>query len=88
MQCHVIFYGVVQGVGFRNKTRRMAKSLNVKGWIKNLSDGSVEAMIQGRPEDVEQLINYCKSEMYDALVTDLKIEYVKEDDLDNFEILR
>lgn len=87
MQCHVKFYGIVQGVGFRSKTRRMAKSLNLRGWVRNLRDGSVEAMIQGDPGDVEKLLDYCKYGIQDALVSDVKINYVKEDDLYNFVIL-
>lgn len=88
MQCHVKFYGIVQGIGFRNKTKRMAKSLNIKGWVKNINDGSVEAMMQGNPEEVEKLLDYCKSGIQNALVTDVKTDYVVEEDLYNFVILR
>lgn len=88
MQCNVKFYGIVQGVGFRERTRRMAKSLNLKGWVRNLRDGSVEAVIQGDPDSVEQLINYCTSEIPNALVTDVKKRYVVEEDFDNFKIIK
>ncbi|MCL4450235.1 MAG: acylphosphatase [Candidatus Thermoplasmatota archaeon] len=82
------FYGIVQGVGFRERTRRMAKSLNLKGWVRNLRDGSVEAVIQGDPDTVEQLINYCISEIPNALVSDVKKRYVVEEDFDNFKIIK
>jgi acylphosphatase len=88
MQCNVRFYGIVQGVGFRERTRRMAKGLNLTGWVRNLDDGSVEAIIQGDPESVERLIEYCKSEIPNALVTDVKKTYMVEEDLDNFKIIK
>jgi acylphosphatase len=88
MQCNVRFYGIVQGVGFRERTRRMAKGLNLRGWVRNLKDGSVEAVIQGEPDMVEKLIQYCISEIPNALVTDVKKRYVEEDDLDNFRIIK
>ncbi len=88
MQVNVRFFGIVQGVGFREHTRRMAKGLNLRGWVKNLRDGSVEAMIQGDPDMVEKLIKYCISEIPNALVTDMKKRYVEEDDLDNFRIIK
>jgi len=88
MQCNVRFYGIVQGVGFREKTRRKAESLGLKGWVRNLSDGSVEAMIQGDPDKVEDLIKYCSSEIPDALVTDVKKKYMEEENFKDFKILR
>ena len=88
MQCNVKLYGIVQGVGFRERTRRMAKSLNLKGWVKNMKDGSVEAMIQGDPDSVEKLIQYCTSEIPNALVTDVKKRYVAEEEFDNFKIIK
>ncbi len=88
MQCHVTFYGIVQGVGFRKHTRRMARNLNLTGWVRNLRDGSVEAMIQGDPESVEKLVDYCKSHIPDSVVTDLKTEYLQEEDFYNFKIIK
>ncbi len=88
MQIHIVFKGIVQGVGFRERTRRMAKSLNIKGWIKNNPDGSVEAIFQGPPESVERLINFCETEIPDAIVSDKKIDYMEEDDFDDFKIIR
>ncbi|MGC8562770.1 MAG: acylphosphatase [Thermoplasmata archaeon] len=88
MQCNVKLYGIVQGVGFRERTRRMAKSLNLKGWVRNMKDGSVEAMIQGDPDTVEKLIQYCTSEIPNALVTDVKRRYVVEEEFDNFKIIK
>ncbi len=88
MQIHIVFKGIVQGVGFRERTRRMAKSLNIKGWIKNNPDGSVEAIFQGSPESVERLIDFCETEIPDAIVSDKKIDYMEEDDFDNFKIIR
>lgn len=88
MQCHIFFYGIVQGVGFREHTRRMARSLNITGWVKNLRDGSVEAMMRGDPESVDKLIEYCKSNIPDTIVTDVKSSYLYEEDFYNFKIIK
>src|SRR5271157_4565838 len=52
----VLIEGAVQGVGYREFTRRAALRLNVSGWVRNRSDGAVEALIQGSPAAVEALI--------------------------------
>lgn len=49
-------HGRVQGVWFRESMRREAERLEVTGWVRNLPDGSVEAVIQGNSEAVETLI--------------------------------
>ncbi|MBE0534739.1 MAG: acylphosphatase [Phycisphaerae bacterium] len=49
---HVIFSGRVQGVGFRYTCHRIATRYELKGFVKNLPDGSVEMVVQGHPEDV------------------------------------
>jgi acylphosphatase len=54
---HVIFYGRVQGVGFRYTTRRIAEQYNLTGWVKNLPDGTVEAIFQGTPESVQNCLD-------------------------------
>lgn len=53
---HLIITGHVQGVGYRNYMLHKARQFHITGWVRNRSDGSVEAVIQGTPEDVEALI--------------------------------
>ena len=53
---HVFVSGRVQGVGFRNFTYEAARKLKLAGWVKNLSDGRVEAVIEGPRADVESLL--------------------------------
>ena len=50
---HIVFYGRVQGVGFRYTAKYLARSLELTGWVKNYWDGTVTMEVQGR----EQLIN-------------------------------
>ncbi len=52
----IVVEGAVQGVGYREFTRRAAQRLNVSGWVRNRSDGAVEAVVQGSPAGVEALI--------------------------------
>jgi acylphosphatase len=52
----VLVEGSVQGVGYREHTRRAALRLNVSGWVRNRSDGAVEALMCGSPPAVEALI--------------------------------
>jgi len=52
---HLIISGRVQGVGFRYFTYKTAKELGIKGWVKNLRDGTVETVFTGRPEDVKKM---------------------------------
>lgn len=53
-------HGVVQGVYFRESMRQRAAELNVKGWVRNRLDGSVEALAQGAEEDVARLIDWAR----------------------------
>jgi len=50
--------GRVQGVGFRAATVRQAHLLGVTGWVRNAADGSVEALIQGDAEQVDQMLSW------------------------------
>jgi acylphosphatase len=52
----VVVEGYVQGVGYREFTRRAALRLGVSGWVRNRSDGAVEALVRGSPAGVEALI--------------------------------
>jgi acylphosphatase len=52
--------GRVQGVGYRLWATRVAASLGLRGWVRNRSDGSVEALVTGRPENVAAMIEACR----------------------------
>jgi acylphosphatase len=52
----IIFEGRVQGVGFRYATRQIALGFEVIGWVKNLADGSVELVIEGETQEVNDFI--------------------------------
>ncbi len=58
VRAHLRIYGRVQGVFFRAYMRRKALENNVRGWVRNLPDGSVEAVLEGEKEDVEKVIQW------------------------------
>lgn len=58
---HCRITGRVQGVWYRGWTEREALSLNLDGWVRNRSDGSVEALFAGPREDVRDMIDRCWS---------------------------
>ena len=59
-RAHLCISGRVQGVCFRLETRRSAQALGVTGWVRNRSDGSVEAVCEGDDADVQSLIEWCR----------------------------
>lgn len=58
-RAHIFIEGKVQGVGFRNFIQRKAQTMDVRGWVKNLSDGRVEAVFEGEKMDIDQMIEAC-----------------------------
>jgi len=60
VRAHVIISGKVQGVFFRAETQRAAENYGVSGWVRNRSDGAVEALFEGEEEDVNTIIEWCK----------------------------
>lgn len=59
LRAHVVIRGLVQGVYFRASTREVAAQIGVTGWVKNLPDGSVEAVIEGEKKKVEEVVGWC-----------------------------
>jgi acylphosphatase len=55
----VVVHGRVQGVWFRESTRRVAEQHEVAGWVRNRPDGTVEALFEGHPVDVDQVVAWC-----------------------------
>jgi acylphosphatase len=62
-QREVCFRGMVQGVGFRYSTRRLAAHYDVTGYVQNLPDGRVRLVAEGRPAELDRLVNAVKAEM-------------------------
>jgi len=60
VRAHVFVSGRVQGVFFRTETQDEALRQNVAGWVRNLSDGRVEAVFEGEKESVDRLIEFCR----------------------------
>ncbi len=61
VRVHVIVRGRVQGVWFRESTRRRAVELGIEGWVRNRSDGSVEAEFIGEPEAVADALRFVET---------------------------
>ncbi|MHC4074212.1 MAG: acylphosphatase [Planctomycetota bacterium] len=72
---HIIFTGRVQGVGFRFTAHRMANRHQLTGYVRNLRDGTVEMLAQGRVEDIDDCIRDIQ-EYLPGHVRDTKIEEV------------
>lgn len=76
---HVVVSGSVQGVGFRFATERQARKLGLSGWVRNLPDGNVEILAEGKPEDVQSLLDWCHVGPPAAQVTSVRHRDVPAD---------
>ncbi|CAG0953164.1 acylphosphatase [Methanosarcinales archaeon] len=70
---HVFISGKVQGVFFRSGTRDMAKKLGLYGWVRNLADGRVEAVFEGKKDAIEKMLEWCKVGPEYARVTGIEV---------------
>lgn len=85
-RAHIIIYGRVQGVWFRAHTKEMADKLGIKGWVRNLPDGSVEAVFEGDEKSIEEMIRWCHHGPPLARVDRAEIKYEEPKGERNFEI--
>jgi acylphosphatase len=72
--CNIKVSGKVQCVGFRNYTKRKANQLNIKGWVRNLSDGAVEIDAEGQKEELERFITALKKGPLRSRVLEVRVE--------------
>jgi acylphosphatase len=73
VRAHVNVYGRVQGVFFRHSTRQKALSTGVNGWVRNLGDGSVEAVFEGEEAAVQHMVDWCRVGPDGSGVEDVKV---------------
>jgi acylphosphatase len=62
-QCEVLFSGDVQGVGFRYTARSIARGFDVTGFVRNLSDGRVQVVVEGTQAEIEAFLTALRSQM-------------------------
>jgi acylphosphatase len=82
----VVVHGSVQGVFFRDTTRRKAESRGVAGWVRNCSDGSVEALFEGEPDAVEAMVAFAREGPRGAQVEGVDVSDAQPEGHGRFEI--
>ena len=85
---HLEIKGKVQGVFYRATARRIAEKNNLKGWIKNKSNGDVEAVVSGKKEDVDIFIEWCRKGPENAVVDEVNITHLEETVFKEFNVKR
>jgi acylphosphatase len=86
---HIFVSGKVQGVYYRQNTLQKAQELDICGWVRNLSDGRVESVMEGSKVNIDKMLTWCKKGPVDAKVEEVKIideEYKKE--FSSFDIIK
>ena len=79
--------GQVQGVFFRDSTRQKAEELGLAGWVRNMPNGQVEALFEGPPEKVEEIVSWCKEGPQRASVENVDTDFESAGgDLEGFEV--
>lgn len=73
--------GRVQGVGYRDFVRTEAEARTLKGWVRNRRDGTVEALVSGAPESVDEFIAACWRGPPAARVADIQVESLDDAEL-------
>lgn len=87
----LLISGRVQGVGFRHFTRTNAGELGLKGWVRNLNSGEVEALLQGPENKLSEMIEKLKNGPLPARVDQIEVvsESDNPDDIEgNFKVVR
>jgi acylphosphatase len=89
MQAKIFVLGFVQNVGFRQFVKKNAQNLNLKGYVQNLPDGRVEALVQGEKSSIEKLIRICGKGVFLSEVKGIVVDYEEaQEEFQDFQILR
>ena len=85
VRAHLIIEGLVQGVFFRATTEEVARRQGVRGWVKNNSNGTVEAVFEGHEDAVKKVIGWCRSGPPRARVDRVDVRWEEyKDEFDDF----
>jgi acylphosphatase len=82
----VLVSGRVQGVYFRDTCRQLALQRGVRGWVRNLPDGRVEAVFEGPTDDVQYLVDWARRGPRSAVVADVSVQTEPPEGLGAFQI--
>lgn len=86
-RARVVVRGSVQGVFFRVETRDRARSLGLAGRVRNVPDGTVEAVFEGEDDRVESMVEWCRHGPPGARVDDVDVEWNEPQGEEGFTIL-
>lgn len=88
----VFVSGFVQGVGFRQFVKKNALQNGIRGWVRNLEDGRVEGVMQGKLEGLEKMIQLCRKGPFLSEVKNIEVFWQKDgeagESFEGFEIIR
>ena len=88
-RAEIILKGRVQKAGFRDYIDEIAFNLNLRGWVKNLDDGTVKVVCEGSSKDIEKFVDKIKIHEYPIRVEDAKVEYLPSTgEFNDFTIIR
>jgi acylphosphatase len=82
----LLISGRVQGVFFRETCRRLAQQHDVSGWVRNLEDGTVEAVFEGPDEDVRHLVAWSRQGPRSAVVEDVRAQPEPPEGISGFQV--
>jgi len=84
----IFIKGTVQSVFFRTFIKEQADELGVRGFVRNLEDGRVEVLVEGRDEKVVEMVKRCKEGPKHAQIIEVKVEDMKNQSFEGFKILK
>jgi acylphosphatase len=84
---HVFVTGKVQGVYYRETTRKVARQLGVSGWVRNLRDGRVELKAFACKNKIDQLLTYCRKGPILARVLQVEVEPIPVETVSGFQVI-
>jgi acylphosphatase len=83
-RARAVIRGRVQGVFFRAETRDRARSLGLSGWVRNVPDGTVEAVFEGDRERIESILGWCRQGPALAQVDEVQVEWLEPTNEEGF----